>query len=264
MPGAADHDSEIDRLHELPLDEFTAARDGLAARLRRDGEADIAAEVKRLRKPSAAAWALNQVRRGDPDGVGELIEAGQRLREAQESVLAGGSRAALDEASAAERRLVTELVRHAERELVAAGRKVSSAIHERLRETLHAVATDPEAREGLAAGRLVRDHSPGAWPLGAAAAPRSGKKRKGKDPGAREAERVAGRLERARAKLAGLEREIGDARDGVREARADAARAASALERAEAAEEQAKRRAEKAGAEVEELAAALEEATSDR
>jgi hypothetical protein len=256
MAERADTEAEIDRLYELPLGDFTAARDDLAARLRREGSSDAAAEVKRLRKPSVSAWALNQVRRGNPERVDELIEAGQRLREAQDAVLGGADREALDQASEDERRLVSELARHAERELVAADRGVSSAVQQRLRDTLHAAATDPEAREGLAAGRLVRDHTPGgAWPLAGAEQPARVRKAKASSE-AQKAKQVRSRLERAKVKQEKLDREASEAGRNVREARAEAARAASRLERAEAAEDQARRRAEESRREVEELEAA--------
>ena len=111
----ADRSEAIDRLYGLPLDEFTAERDELAARLRKEGDRDAAADVKRLRKPSVAAWALNRVQRNDPKQVQALIEAGKRLRDAQK-LLSGGGRKPLDQAAEDERRLVTELARHAERE----------------------------------------------------------------------------------------------------------------------------------------------------
>lgn len=83
-------DAEIDRLYALPLDEFTAARNGLARRLRREVAPAAGDEVKQLRKPSVAAWALNQVRRHDPERSDHLLEAGQLLLEDHERLLAGG------------------------------------------------------------------------------------------------------------------------------------------------------------------------------
>jgi chromosome segregation ATPase len=259
----------IDRLYALPLDEFTAARDELARSLRRGGEGDAAAEVKRLRKPSVAAWALNQVRRNDPQRVDGLIDAGRRLREAQERLLEGGGREALDRAAEDERKLVVELVRHAEREVIAAGRSVSAAVQEKLRGTLHAVATDPEARELLGSGRLVREHTAsGIGPLIEAhgrpsgAAPRERRKpSSGKGDGGlvRKARQLEQRLERARAKQGELDEELSEARRDLREARREAARAASALERAQAAEEQARTRAQQASDRAAELEGALRE-----
>src|SRR3954468_19117881 len=151
-------EAAIDQLYALPLDEFTAARDELARRLRREGDGDAGAEIKRLRKPSVAAWALNRVRRENRGESDKLIEAGRRLREEQERLLAGEGRERFQRAVADERRLVGELARQAEHELTAASRPVSGAVKEKVRATLHAVATDPEAREEFTAGRLVRDH----------------------------------------------------------------------------------------------------------
>src|SRR5918996_2415213 len=100
MAEQSERETQIDRLYGLPLGEFTAARDELAGRLRGEGEGDAAAEVKRLRKPSVAAWALNQVRRNNRGQSDELIEAGRRLREGQERLLAGGGREPLQRAAA--------------------------------------------------------------------------------------------------------------------------------------------------------------------
>jgi hypothetical protein len=263
----ADQDQEreaaIDRLYGLPPGEFTTARDELARRLRREGDGDAGAEVKRLRKPSVAAWALNQVRRKNPKESDELIESGRRLREAQEKLLAGGGREALEQAAADERRLVGELARQAEQELGAAGRSVSAAVQEQLRATLHAVASDPEARERLATGRLVRDHEAtglgppvetGAPPT--AAGPR--KRAKEASPKAaagleRKARRLDERLERARARRRELEKESAEAERQVREAQREAARAAANVERAQASAERARGRAGKAAEAVLEL-----------
>jgi len=51
----------IDELYQVPLSQFTAARDALVARLKAAGNDSAAAEAKRARKPSVAAWAANQV-----------------------------------------------------------------------------------------------------------------------------------------------------------------------------------------------------------
>ena len=59
----------MDDLFALPPAEFIAARDALAKRLKADGDATRAAEVKALRRPSVAAWAVNQVARRKPELV---------------------------------------------------------------------------------------------------------------------------------------------------------------------------------------------------
>jgi hypothetical protein len=261
-------EAAIDHLYALPLDEFTAARDELARRLRREGDGDAGAEVKRLRKPSVAAWALNQVRRNNPEESDKLIEAGRRLREGQERLLAGGGREPFQRAAADERRLVGELARQAEHEVAAAGRSVSAAVQEKVRTTLHAVASDPAAREGLATGRLVRDHEASGLGPAAGRAPSSGAGpgQPGKEPSAkaaaareRRARRLEERLERARERHRQLDEKSADAGRRLREARREAQRAAAALERAEAAEKRMRERAGTAAEAVLELERELKE-----
>src|SRR2546423_1570920 len=53
----------VDALYQEPLDAFTAARNALAKSLAQAADREGAAEVKAMRKPSTAAWALNQLAR---------------------------------------------------------------------------------------------------------------------------------------------------------------------------------------------------------
>jgi hypothetical protein len=77
-------DDEIDRLYQLPLPEFTAARDALAKRAGNE-----AADVKRLQKPNAAAWAVNQLYWRRRKTFDQLIRASERLRAAHAQRLSG-------------------------------------------------------------------------------------------------------------------------------------------------------------------------------
>src|SRR5215208_532649 len=81
-------------LYALPPGDFTSARDARVKELRADGDRDAAAAVKALRRPTVAAWALNQLARSRAKDVERLLEAGERLRSAQEELLGGGDRAA--------------------------------------------------------------------------------------------------------------------------------------------------------------------------
>src|SRR3954451_9005490 len=58
--------SDPDELYGLALEEFVSERDALAKRLRSAGDRAGAEEVKRLAKPSRAAWAVNQLMRSQP------------------------------------------------------------------------------------------------------------------------------------------------------------------------------------------------------
>src|SRR5437762_3321038 len=102
-------DSELGRLYGLPLDEFTAARNELATRLRRAGQTDAAERVRALRKPSVAVWAVNRLARTHPDELEELLEAGRGLRDAQAKALRGTGADAVREATAAERTALRNL-----------------------------------------------------------------------------------------------------------------------------------------------------------
>src|SRR4051794_31373093 len=106
-------------LYGLPLDEFTAARDAEAKRLRAGGDAEAAKETKALRKPSRAAWAINQAVRAEPGAMQALIDAGERLSRAQDAALAGKRRGGDDlrAAIAAQGEAVERLADAAGREL---------------------------------------------------------------------------------------------------------------------------------------------------
>src|SRR4051812_10913880 len=99
-PGA---EERIAELYGLPLDRFTAERNALAAALRSEGEAEAAASTKTLRKPSAAAWAVNQLVRAEPDLVDALLGAGGELRQAHRRAAAGHGADPLRAAAGAER-----------------------------------------------------------------------------------------------------------------------------------------------------------------
>jgi hypothetical protein len=148
---------EIDRLYALPLDEFTARRNELAKRLKKEGEADAAEQVTALVKPSVPAWTINQLARRQKKEVQSLLTAGTKLRKAQERALSGGGADALRAAQAEERDSVRDLTQRAAAILEEAGRPATRTVLERIRATLGAaILTDPE-RAALKAGRLTSE-----------------------------------------------------------------------------------------------------------
>ena len=149
---------EPDELYGLPLDRFIPERGALAKALRADKRRDEAAAVAALRKPSVAAWAVNQLVRSQGAGVAELFAAGDELREAQARLLAGsGDGQALRAANERERAAVDELVQAARGLLSSEGHELSPAVVERVADTLHAAALDEGAREQVREGRLERE-----------------------------------------------------------------------------------------------------------
>ena len=145
-------------LYGLPLDRFIPERTALARALRADKRRDEATAVAALRKPSVAAWAVNQLVRSQGAGVAELYAAGDALRGAQENLLAGsGDGRALRAANERERAAVDALVEAARGLLDSDGHELSATVVERVSDTLHAAALDERAREQVRVGRLERE-----------------------------------------------------------------------------------------------------------
>lgn len=71
-----------DRLYQLPLDEFTAARNALA---KDSGDGAI----KKLEKPTLPAWAVNQLYWREPKIYDEVIKTSTQVRTAYKNMLAG-------------------------------------------------------------------------------------------------------------------------------------------------------------------------------
>jgi len=218
---------EIDRLYALPLDEFTARRNELAKRLKKDGDEDAAEQVTALVKPSVPAWTINQLARRQKKEVQALLTTGTRLRKAQERALAGGGADALNAAQAEERESVRDLTRRAVEILEEAGRPATRTVLERIRATLGAaVLTDPE-RAALKAGRLTTEVQVSGFDALAGirpAAPRAGQRdelaerRKKKA----ERERKRARLEKRAQELADRAEKAEEAAERAEEAAADA------------------------------------------
>ena len=165
MPDAIS--GEIDRLYALPLEEFTAERDDLAKRLRKEGDRDSAAAVKALKKPSVAAWAVNQVRRDRPDEVRQLIDVTEELHRVYAGLSAAGARERLAEAADMQRDLIRSLVRCAKQLLEAGGHSANEQTLDKVADTLRAAGLDDGVREQVGRGRVVKEHrAAGLGPLG--------------------------------------------------------------------------------------------------
>ena len=132
-------------LYGLPPGEFTRARDARVKELRKE-DRDAADAIKGLRKPTVAAWALNQLARRRPKDLARLLKAGEELRAAQEELLAGGDRGAFQEAAAKTDE------RHARRELEAAVKALRHA--EERAEAAKAHAAEAAERARTTADRL--------------------------------------------------------------------------------------------------------------
>jgi hypothetical protein len=145
-------------LYGLPLDRFVPARAALVKARRAEKRREEASEVAALRKPSVAAWVVNQLVRTQRKGLQSLFAAGDDLARAQEQAAAGkGGGDAMREATHRQRDAVRELLEAAEGLLGSDGHGVSQATMEHVGETLRAAANDPDARQQVAGGCLTRE-----------------------------------------------------------------------------------------------------------
>jgi hypothetical protein len=272
-----------DELFGLPPEEFVAARDELARRLRREGDAEAAKQVKALRRPSLSAWAVNRLARERGRALGPLLAAGERLRAAHQAALAGEGAAELRSAAKAEREAVAGLVETALELLREAGHPTTDATRDRVAATLHAAAASPEAADLVRNGRLTTDLDPSGFGTAAdaafdaaavAAAGRAAGRGSGRDrEGTREAaagqdgDRAAAEDKRAarRARRAAAVAARDDARKRARLAADQAVLATRQAERlgrlADQAEREAGRARATAVAAIEAASAARERAT---
>lgn len=266
--------ADVDELYAAAPEDFVAARNALARRLKADGDKVAAAEVAQLRRPSAGAWALNQVARAQPEVIEAALVAGAALRAASDAATSGDA-GALREATAAERASGQAVVKAARSHL----RERTDALAPALLATLRAAALDDDVAAQLRAGTLTTEHEQAGFGFGLGAtdgpvAPRRPARRKEKGSAARpELAAVAGspdddpeakareQAERAEAKAAERQRKkdhtaaVGNA-DRLERAATRLAKEAAALE-LEAAE--ARERAQGAMAKAAEARRAAED-----
>jgi hypothetical protein len=247
-----------DDLYALPPAQFTRARDERAKALRKEGNREEADAIKALRKPTVAAWALNQLARRRAKDLKGLLAAGEKLRAAQEELLAGGDRKAFQRAAANERDQVAKLSAEATELASEAGERAGPGLTEKLTATLHAAALDEETCEELREGRLVREREAigGFGAMTAAPAPTRGESTARSEP-TKPGPRKAAPAKPASAKPAraagqAKRRAEGERRQRLAAARTDERHARRELEAATRAVEHAETRAEAARAHAEE------------
>jgi len=243
----------IDELFQLPLDEFTAARNALAR-----GAGKAGAEIRALTKPPLAAWAVNQLYWQDRHYYDDLIRAAIEMRKTHKAVIEG-RRGDLRTAGREHDVALEAAVKRTLALLEASGNPVTDATRQSIINTLRALpASDPP-------GRLTRTLAPGGFEMlaGVSAAPAPKGKRAASSTGAAsstEAAGAAGRKERSvtdrdaetrREQKAAAERAFRDADQRARQAEFEAARAKREAARAERRLEQARQAFEDARTELE-------------
>jgi hypothetical protein len=158
-------------LYELPPAEFTSARNQAA---REASQRSDAAAIKRLPRAQAPAWAVTALVREDPAIFGELLELGERMREAQES----GDPVALRSLGGDRQKLLSRASARTREIADVAGVTLSGSAMIEVTQTLQAAMTDMDAATLVRDGLLVRGLAVTGWePVqleGAAALPPDG------------------------------------------------------------------------------------------
>jgi hypothetical protein len=150
-----DAEQALDELYAAAPEDFVSERKRIAKALGESGLDEDARQLAKLRKPSVAAWALNQLSRQSRRDVDLLLDAGHRLREAQAGILGGAERETFEQARKAERDAVSRLTAEAEELLRTRGTASASSLNQ-IGESLRAAAISPEGRELLARGRFTQ------------------------------------------------------------------------------------------------------------
>jgi flagellar biosynthesis GTPase FlhF len=164
---------KIDDLFQLPLAEFTPARNALATVLKKSGDTAEAERVKALVKPSLSAWVANQLYWHHRTAFDQLITAGDQFRAAQAAQLAGKPadlRAPLE----ARRGILAQLAKLSAALLAQSGHPASSDTMRRLTTTLEALAAYGGGAGAPPAGRLTSDVDPPGFEALASLVPRGG------------------------------------------------------------------------------------------
>jgi hypothetical protein len=143
-----DFESVAEELFSAPRERFTALRDERARQARPDRA--LAKKISALRKPTVAAWLVNQVSRAAPEEIDRLARLGESLRRAHQN-LAG---AELKELSRERRELVDMLTRRAQWLARKAGHRVTDAATRQVEDTFEAMVPDARAAAAVRAGRL--------------------------------------------------------------------------------------------------------------
>ncbi|MGW6172479.1 hypothetical protein ACWF5H_03195 [Arthrobacter sp. NPDC055138] len=150
-----DLESAARELYALLPGEFTAARNAKAKEAAREGDKALAARLRSLPKPTAAAWLLNMMARHRHDEIDGVIELGAAMSQAQQELdpsqmrtLGDQRRGLLSAMALSGRQLADEL-----------GHPVSPAVASEVEQTLRAAMSDPAAGAALASGLLTESFS---------------------------------------------------------------------------------------------------------
>ena len=246
---AKELEREIDRLYQLPREEFVSARTALSRRTSGVG----ASRVKALRKPSASAWLVNQLYGNEPERIHRIEKAADALRRAMKAAAAGRS-GDVQAANRAHREAI-EAAFHRAVEMFGDGGDAASPAFRR--EILHTLQAFPGAERP---GRLTKALEPSGFDVfegaGFPTGPRSARSEPGRRPIEPAQAKHRGGLDRkaderkraheVRMAVAAAQKAFSLSRTSEARARALWRRASKALDSARKTEQKARAAAERA------------------
>ncbi len=137
-----------DALYAGPADAFTDARNRAAKGV---GDKELSAQVKKLKKPSVAAWAVNLLVRRESEQIDSVLGLAGQLRAAAEALDGDELRALTRQ----RRQLTTALASSARSLAKDAGVKLTGAVVDQVEGMLTAAMLDPVAAQVVRTGRVV-------------------------------------------------------------------------------------------------------------
>lgn len=140
--------SIADRLYAVSVEGFTAARNTAASE---SGDKTLAAQVKKLKKPSVAAWAVNLLVRREGDQIDSVLGLADSLRAAAEALDGDELRALTRQ----RRQLTTALASSARSLAHEAGVRLTGPVVEQVEGMLTAAMLDPVAAQVVRTGRVL-------------------------------------------------------------------------------------------------------------
>jgi hypothetical protein len=224
----------LEEVYAVPPAEFTRARNARVGALAKSGHHEVAEALRKLRRPAAPLWAVNQLARHDARRLEAFVDAIAEVRRAQIR-----EPSALGDALRRQRAALDALLEAARTHLREHGFGAGPAALRRITNTLQGAAVDDDHADALRHGRLTEELAAPGFEVFAGTKP-------------------------ARLTVLPGGKKAGDARarDAERQARQEAARQQRAREKAERERQERERlaAAEAAAREVETLASKLAEA----
>lgn len=148
-------DEIADELYALAPQQFTAARDGFAREVQGAGDRQLAAGIRRLRRPTRGAWLVNLLARERAPELAELLVLGEALRATQAGAVQGGSAGDLRTLGDRRRTAVRDLVAAASRLAQTQALPPTEAVLAEVSGTLEAATADAAIGAAVSAGQLV-------------------------------------------------------------------------------------------------------------